>query len=122
MGMFILFFYSLCFLGARILEDQNCQLPTICIWQTCNVGCESHWVTVICDIDEDQCNGTFDINSGRCSGCSNVQCEASCKPCLNLDCPGCLEAWEECHGWIDPPFLTTCPEDPFLGDNCGQLS
>merc|ERR1712212_580587 len=121
MTMFILFFYSLCFLttGARILEDQNCQLPMICIWQTCNVGCESHWVTVICDIWDDYCDETFDINSGRCSGCSNLECDAFCKPCFDLDCSGCLDVWEDCDSPLFGPYgVGICPEDPFLGANC----
>merc|ERR1712002_78494 len=126
MTKLILFFFSLGFLtaGARILKDQccSCELSEICLWQYCNVGCESHWVTVVCDIEDDGCNDTFDTNSGRCMGCTNVECMTRCGPCVDIACPGCLEQWEECQDnpLFGPNFYPASPEDPFIGGNCGE--
>merc|ERR1719244_830253 len=81
----------------------QCTMEGDCLWQTCQVGSpDSCWWTVNCDANED--------------------CQVSCTPCFNLQCPGCQSSWDGgCKPGFEGQKIYACPADPALGKDCGIL-
>merc|ERR1719309_1440227 len=58
-------------------RGDKCNMPEKCLWQTCQIGSDSCWWTVNCDVDDKDCsqvfcpmvddipNGTWSCNSGN---------------------------------------------------------
>ena len=65
----------------------GCHMADSCLWQTCRVGGESCWWTVSCDAKEDDCDQTLDYSSVIHECANNDDCQISCTPCYNLQCP-----------------------------------
>merc|ERR1712236_128685 len=101
--------------------EPGCHMPTDCLWQTCTVGHDScYWTIVNCPATDEQC---LDHNMilHDC-GDNPSGCQISCKPCANLECYGCQEAWEKgCDDVFDAKGVPKCPSDPFIGDDCGRV-
>jgi len=102
----------------------GCHMADSCLWQTCQVGSsESCWWTVNCDINDHDCDETLDHSSvlHDCAGSAHDDCQIYCKPCYNLQCPGCEGGWEDCRPDFESHQVGTCPPDPELGKNCGMV-
>jgi len=110
-------------LGEAFLGDDECTMQGSCLWQTCQVGSpDSCWWTVNCEANELHCDETLEHNSiiHECAGPTNQDCQVSCKPCFNTQCPGCEEAWEKgCRPGFESQHINECPDNPALGKNCG---
>merc|ERR1712042_50764 len=107
---------------AFLAGKEECNMEGDCLWQTCQVGSDSCWWTVNCDVNEHDCDETLDHSSviHECADhTQNGECQISCKPCYNLQCPGCADSWEECRPTFESQNVGTCPSDPELGKNCG---
>jgi len=100
-------------------EDDGCHMPESCVWQTCQIGSDSCWWTVNCDVNEDDCDETLE-HSSIIHDCPN--CQINCHPCFNMQCPDCPEHWEECRPAFDHANgAGQCPDDPELGKDCGAI-
>lgn len=110
-------------LAEVFMGSAGCQMADSCLWQTCQVGSDSCWWTVNCDVNEHDCDETLEHSSviHDCAGSANEECQISCRPCYNLECPGCKEAWDGCRPTFEASHVGTCPHDPELGKNCGVV-
>merc|ERR1711962_622576 len=100
-----------------------CHMADSCLWQTCQVGSDSCWWTVNCDVNEHDCDETLDHSSviHECADGQAGDCQVSCRPCYNMQCPGCAASWEGCRPTFDSQGVGQCPENPELGKNCGRI-
>jgi len=103
--------------------SMGCTTADMCMWQTCHVGTDSCWWTVNCDLDEHDCDETLEHNSiiHECANGHAGDCQVSCKPCYNMQCPGCPDGWPACRPTFDAHGVHQCPDDPALGKNCGII-
>jgi len=103
--------------------SMGCQMAESCLWQTCQVGSDSCWWTVNCDVDEHDCDETLEHSSviHECANGHAGDCQVSCRPCYNMQCPGCAASWEGCRPTFDSQGVGQCPENPELGKNCGRI-
>jgi len=103
--------------------SMGCNMADSCLWQTCQVGSDSCWWTVNCDVSETDCDETLEHSSviHECANGGHGDCQISCRPCYNMQCPGCAAAWEGCRPTFDSSGVGQCPEDPELGKNCGRI-
>jgi len=106
-----------------VFLGEDCSMQGNCLWQTCQVGSgDSCWWTVNCGTNEHHCDETLEHNSiiHECAGPSNQDCQVSCTPCFNLQCPGCEESWNNgCRPGFESQKINACPTDPALGKDCG---
>ena len=103
--------------GVAPADDSECYMDEGCLWQTCLVGTDAGWWTVNCEVNEDDCEETIEHN------CCEQQCQVShsCRPCFNLQCPGCQESWDNgCQEVFEQQNVHSCPVDPDFGKNCGR--
>ena len=93
-------------------------MMTDCLWQTCWVGSDSCFWTVICPANDNECydmihNSNFHVNDDP----------ITCKACFNTACPGCEEAWENsCQNGAEMGHgITACKNgDVQEGWDCGN--
>lgn len=105
-------------------SEEECHMQDNCLWQTCQVGTDSCWWTVNCETNEDHCDETLDHSQimHDCAGAANDECQISCKPCFNLQCPGCEYSWDNgCRPGFEAQGVPACPADPALGEGCGLV-
>ena len=115
---------TMCMVGLAEVFSMGCQMAESCLWQTCQVGSDSCWWTVNCDVDEHDCDETLEHSSviHECANGHAGDCQVSCRPCYNMQCPGCAASWEGCRPTFDSQGVGQCPENPELGKNCGKDS
>merc|ERR1711915_232810 len=99
-------------------RGDKCNMPERCMWQTCQIGSDSCWWTVNCDVDDEDCSGALE-HSSVIHNCPN--CNIHCTPCFNKQCEGCPKTREDCHGVFTGGNVGACPDDPELGKDCGQV-
>merc|ERR1711970_1296583 len=109
------------FFSGRTTE---CHMPGNCLWQTCTVGVDScYWTVVNCPADaHDEDTGVCFDHNEILHDCDDVNggCQWHCTPCFNMECEGCTKAWENgCDTTFAGTHGTQCPDDPFFGDDCG---
>merc|ERR1712002_35858 len=108
------------FLSGRTTD---CKMPADCLWQTCTVGRDScYWTIVNCPAGEDV--GDCLEHNSVLHDCGDTpdECQVSCTPCANLECSGCQAAWNDgCVDVFAGKGVGKCPNDPDFGDNCGKV-